>query len=409
MLREGKRLIDGSGTEGQTTLYGLEDVNYLESMRLVVDLEKQKITKKVRSVIREIERFRSPGLKSLELESMAHIFALHQELYYESSHPLSIVSLPTYHFYDKAYWYVNKDPDYKSISESAIQVEIDGQNLSLWCGLIQFLNLGFIAQIVDMSTHIYARELLQTSEVAEKIALGTLSASGKKVTGKNYERLQLRYRQQLEAELLLAMMHSFRDDYLVALVIASHQGKKYIVGSMGAMRGSGEKSLRETKIEAGAPQIHPSLLSSLPTQAALSFAYNQDGEELADLPESSLAEITRLNVVSADLLKQVASEADRATVSASLMMIIHEGIARNWPDVSHEIFNTQPALHRVLRKHGLPVKIISEPNSIQPTTVVGETIHGVYFKKKPPIPQSLSVAAACVVAEQFFQQLSNNQ
>jgi len=402
MLREGKY-------PGEKALFSEVfslDEEFIMNPGLLVASEKIefRVNSKIHNIAVRLEEVRESSLEGINFNVIPDLFILHQRLFQECSHPLSRISVPSYHHFDKAYWNILSSADENAYIERGI-----GLNVKIWCGPASILNIGVLALIVNMSTNIYSSELLQTSEVAEKIALGTLSASGKKVTGKNYERLQLRYRQQLEAELLLAMMHSFRDDYLVALVIASHQGKKYIVGSMGAMRGSGEKSLRETKIEAGAPQIHPSLLSSLPTQAALSFAYNQDGEELADLPESSLAEITRLNVVSADLLKQVASEADRATVSASLMMIIHEGIARNWPDVSHEIFNTQPALHRVLRKHGLPVKIISEPNSIQPTTVVGETIHGVYFKKKPPIPQSLSVAAACVVAEQFFQQLSNNQ
>jgi len=397
MLREGKRLIDGSGTVPYSDSSKLLESVELETTRFTSLMERRLI-----KCMKNLQTLRLDDKKRACLLEGSTFFINHQNLYQLGLSPFNNLRIEATDPLSKNYWDIKFKPEY------GVAIEFDlNCNLKVICTPIQKLSLSIIASVVDIDASLACND--SSLYENEDTILERVGLSCSKKDRKDKKSLQLRYRQQLEAELLLAMMHSFRDDYLVALVIASHQGKKYIVGSMGAMRGSGEKSLRETKIEAGAPQIHPSLLSSLPTQAALSFAYNQDGEELADLPESSLAEITRLNVVSADLLKQVASEADRATVSASLMMIIHEGIARNWPDVSHEIFNTQPALHRVLRKHGLPVKIISEPNSIQPTTVVGETIHGVYFKKKPPIPQSLSVAAACVVAEQFFQQLSNNQ
>jgi hypothetical protein len=253
-----------------------------------------------------------------------------------------------------------------------------------------------------MAMRVYASELLKTAAIAEEQITAEFPRSSSTTNAKRtVERQRL-----LDAQLLLAMMHSFRDEYVVALAFAHSQGERHLVGSIGAVQGYTDRLLSQTiGIEETAPDLHASqvteLPSSLPSNTALKYQLNQDGKVLGQVPEREVVEITRLNVVSKALCAELGVQS-RAVISQALMYLIHEAVQQNFPTATQEIFNTQPELHRVIRQLKLPAQIISQEGTVQPTSLFAESIHGHYFRRSTPLPQMMSVHDAVHVGREFY-------
>lgn len=346
-----------------------------------------------------INRLNDQRQNNLNLLNSAEILALHRKLHQSASHALSTLHVPQYHRFEKPYWQVPYSDTVGTVFTKHLT-----HTLQIWSGPLARVDLATRAVLVDMAMQTYAAELLRT----EHIATTQIEAEVPNAKAARRHKLISQRKQHLDAQLLLAMMHSFRDEYVVALAFARPSGQEqtYLVGSIGAVRGYTDRLVSETIGQDGSTidleaSIDTDLPSSLPTNIALRYTLNEDGQTLTRVPERSVAEITRLNVVS----KEVCSElgiAHRQLVSQALMYLIHEAVAVNFSGVEWEIFNTQLALHRAIHKLGLPAEIISQKSSEQPTQAVAESIHGHYFKRTVPVPQMVALEQVLEVTKGYY-------
>jgi len=337
------------------------------------------------------------GSNRFDLTTSKKTLDLHQRLQFIASHPLSPLKLPEFHRFDKAYWDIPYQPESGVVFSTNISPKLE-----VWSGKLSSFDLGLRALVVDMSMRVYASELVETALLSQTL----LEQLGISESSKNYPELLKRQKADLEAQLLLAMSHSFRENYVLAIAFAKPEGPdgpRHLVGSIGAIQGNTERTLQETIGWDGSQKNtdQVAIISSLPTNMALTYILNTAGEQAAQTPENQIAEITRLNVAPRHICEQL-GVTERGTLSKTLIYIIHLAISEHMPEVVWELFNTQEPLHRVIKQLGLPVQIIAEDNSIRPTALVSDSIHGHYFQRTPPIPQLMSVEAAEKVAGEHF-------
>lgn len=361
--------------------------------------EEQKINKQ-KKINRRAERkvFNELNEKRLQAklgESISSdLLKLHRRLHYLASHPLSELTVPRYHQYDRPYWEVPHHTQDEKILHTVVSPQLE-----VWSGPLSSFDLSLRALVVDMAMQVYAQELLKTQQLAEL----QIEKEGTVRTAKSFQDKVQRRKSFLEAQLLLAMCHSFRPDYVLGIAFATPNGsagERHLVGSIGAVRGMSEEPIGLT-VGMDGSESEGLLLSSLPTNAALFYMLNTLGRSLADTPESQFAEVTRLNVASKQLCERLGIS-ERSQISQTLMLIIHKAVQENFPDVSWEIFNTQLTLHRVITMMGLPAEVISEEGSIRPSRTVAESIHGAYFQRTPPTPQVMRVNRAVEVAQRVL-------
>ncbi|MBW7955544.1 hypothetical protein H3C66_02320 [Patescibacteria group bacterium] len=327
----------------------------------------------------------------LDAYSGAEYLIYHSRLHQLASHPLSELHIPRYHRFDAPYWEV----PFERHASRVLHTQIS-PHLEVWSGRLASFDLGLRALIVDMAMRVYASELLQTKLIAE----GEIEQAGTPPTAKSFSQKVDKRKSDLEAQLLLAMSHSFRPDYVLAIAFAmpeGPQGSRHLVGSIGAVPGQTDRLLGET-IGMDGKQDDSAAISSLPTNTALTYQLNNDSQQLAQLPENKIVEVTRLNVAPRQVCEQL-GVLERGVLSQALMYLIHQAIAENLPDAEWEILL---ALHRVIKQLGLPARIISQPDSVRPTAVVTESIHGHYFRRSPPTPQMMRVEEALKRSEQYF-------
>jgi len=322
-------------------------------------------------------------------QSATNFLSLHQRLQYLASHPLSPLQLPEFHRFDSAYWDIPFEPNGAKVFTAHLS-----PHLEVWSGKLSSFDHGLRALVVDMAMRVYASELIQTEQLAHSL----LEAEGISETAPDYPRLHQRKKAELEAQLLLAMSHSFRPNYALAVAFAKPngpQGARHLVGSIGAMQGSTERTLQETVGWDGSQMTSDQveILSSLPTNMALTYILNAAGANAAQIPEHTIAEITRLNVAPRQVCEQLGVR-ERGKLSQTLMYIIHHAVQEHMPGVEWELLNTQEPLHRVIRQLGLPAEQIAQRDSIQPTALIANSIHGHYFQRTPPIPQLMRVEDA---------------
>ncbi len=330
----------------------------------------------------------------LDAYSGAEYLIYHSRLHQLASHPLSELHIPRYHRFDAPYWEV----PFERHASRVLHTQIS-PHLEVWSGRLASFDLGLRALIVDMVMRVYASELLQTQLIAEE----EIEQAGTPPTAKSFSQKVERRKSDIEAQLLLAMSHSFRPDYVLAIAFAmpeGPQGSRHLVGSIGAVHGQTDRLLGET-IGMDGTQDDSAAISSLPTNTALTYQLNNDSQQLAQLPENKIVEVTRLNVAPRQVCEQL-GVLERGVLSQALMYLVHQAIVENLPDAEWEVFNTQLALHRVIKQLGLPARIISQPDSVRPTAVVTESIHGHYFRRSPPTPQMMRVEEALKRSEQYF-------
>ncbi len=370
---------------------------YFELGEKETNKETHKLSRRIRELLKKLEALRTSSSR-LETLSGTNYLTHHQRLFYLASHPLSPIQVPEFHRFDIPYWQV----PYQSTGHRIITTQVT-PHLEIWSGLLSSFDLGLRALVVDMAMQVYATDLLQTQQVAENI----VEESGESSSSKHYAKHVAEAKAQLEAELLLAMAHSFRPEYVLAIAFATPEGPagpKHLVGSIGAARGNTDQPLASTIGWDGSlrTSTQEKLLSSLPTNNALSYQLNEDGQELATVPENRIAEITRLNVAPRHTCEQLGIT-ERGQLSRTLMFIIHHAIQHHLPEVEWELFNTQMALHRVIKQLGLPARVISQPETVQPTQLVSESVHGHYFRRTPPTPQATRVEEALAVTSSYFE------
>ena len=379
----------------QAAGFGVGGERYGEEEKRRKKIE-QRLKRNSKRVNLDLAGVRNNNLQNRLANSHKYL-SFHQKLLYVASHPLSPLQVPKYHRFDKPYWEVPRNDQAGVVLTTQLA---DG--LEIWAGPLIRLELGVRALLVDMAMRVYASELLKTASIAEQQIATEFPRSSQKTN----EKRTLERQRTLDAQLLLAMTHSFRDEYVVALAFAHSQGEKHLVGSIGAVQGYTDRLLSQTiGIEETAPDLHASqvteLPSSLPSNTALKYELNQDGKVLAQVPEREVVEITRLNVVSKAICAELGVQS-RAVISQALMYLIHEAVQQNFPTATQEIFNTQPELHRVIRQLKLPAQIISQEGTVQPTSLFAESIHGHYFRRSTPLPQMMSVQDAVHVGREFY-------
>jgi len=354
--------------------------------------EKNRINKFRNKIFKKLNE-----LRSLQENSIYHstdYLLCHYDLLHLAAHPLSELQVPAFHHYDKPYWKI----PYSAATAGVLTTQVS-PNLEIWAGPLSWFPQELRALMVDMAMRVYAAELLKT----QRIAADQVQQLHPQWSTARQASQRHKLAQHLDAQLLLAMIHSFRDQYLVALAFAQPDGaagQKHLVGSIGAVKGQSDQPFGWTRGYDGADQHDHSLLSSLPTNAALYYQLNPIGELLTEFAEDELVEITRLNVASKAYTAQYGVQ--RSQISSALMYIIHEVVATNFPDVKAEVFNTQPELHRVIRQLGLPAEVIAVPETVRPTQVVSDSIHGQYFQRSPPLPQMMTIEGALAASRQFF-------
>jgi hypothetical protein len=360
--------------------------------------EEQKTRKQLRErinkILKDLNAIRGTQ-DVLEIFSGIDYLINHQRLHSLASHPLSDLQVPAFHRFDKPYWEVPY-----SESVGTVLTTYLAPNLKVWAGPLSRLEMGMRALVVDMAMRVYASELLRTATIAE----AQISQEHPRSKGEARANKIARSQQQIDAQLLLALMHSFRDEYVVALAFAEPNGpdgEQHLVGSIGAVKGQSEALISQTIGNDGSDWPNGAQPSSLPTNTALQYQLASDKTHFAEIPEQHVVEITRLNVAPKHLCA-AAGINQRGLISQSLMYLISEVVHHNFPDVTHEIFNTQPELHRLIRQLGLAAEIISQPGTVKPTPVVAESIHGHYFQRTPPIPQMIAVAIATAISKSFF-------
>jgi hypothetical protein len=379
-----KRIEKGMGVVGK---------DYFEKAVLEKEIELRRLKAIQTKLLNKLKGLREDSGNNCQV--MDEYLLLHQDLIYSASHPLSHLKVPLFHRFDRPYWSV----PYQETDGVVVTTCLSDQ-LEVWAGPLSRLELGLRALMVDMAMQVYAKELLKTDRIAADIVTqefpdASLVRRSKMITEKQ---------RQIEAQLLLAMAHSFREEYVVALAFATpegDEGPKHLVGSIGAARGRTDRTLFQTRGLDGAGEDNLMNVSSLPTNTALNYSLNEVGKTLADIAEKKFVEITRLNVASKALCSTL-GVSSRAEISQALMYLIHEAVQQNFQQVEFEIFNTQPELYRLIRQLGLPSQIISDDDSIQPTQLVLESVHGHYFQRTPPVPQILKVTEAADRARQFF-------
>jgi hypothetical protein len=358
--------------------------------------EGEKAKRNVLNKIRKLEKYRNSKDK-FEIYKGFDYLDIHYQIFQSSTNIFSPLQLPAYHRFDKPYWEVPRSDKSGVVLTTQLS---DG--LEIWAGPLIRLELGVRALLVDMAMRVYATELLKTATIAEQQIATEFPRSSQKTNAKWTEERQ----RLLDAQLLLAMMHSFRDEYVVALAFAHSQGEKHLVGSIGAVQGYTDRLVSQTiGVDETKPDLHASIVSefpsSLPSNTALKYELNQRGRELAQVPEREVVEITRLNVVSKAICAEL-GVSSRAVISQALMYLIHEAVQQNFPTATQEIFNTHPELHRAIRQLGLPAEVISQEGTVQPTALFAESIHGHYFRRSTPIPQMMSVRDAVQVGREFY-------
>jgi hypothetical protein len=362
-----------------------------------ISAEKRRLRKQQRVVIDSLEILRSQN-ESFSTKSAGEFLALHQRLFYTASHPLSPITVPDFHRFDRAYWDIPYTPEGSSVFTTQISPQLE-----VWSGKLSSFDLGLRALVVDMAMRVYAHELIETDVLSQTL----LEQEGVTESHRNYPELLARKKAELEAQLLLAMSHSFRENYVLAVAFAKPNGAKgprHVVGSIGAMQGLTDRTLKETVGWDGSQLTRDqvALLSSLPTNMALSYLFNEAGQSLATVPESHVVEVTRLNAAPRQVCEQLGVH-ERGKVTQALMYVIHHSIEQLLPDADWEIFNTQPVLHRVIRQLNLPAEVIAQEQSVTPTSLISNSIHGHYFNRTPPIPQMMRVSDAAREAREAFE------
>lgn len=378
----------------------VREAPHVEGGDLGVDRSKKiraGIVSRSRQIEKSLENLRKSP-KGLEIFAGIDYLLLHQRLHQIASHPLSPIQVPEFHRFDVPYWQV----PYQYTGHRILTTQVTPQ-LEVWSGLLSSFDPGLRALVVDMAMQVYATDLLQTQLIAENI----VEEAGETPSSKNYLNHVAEAKAQLEAKLLLAMAHSFRPEYVLAIAFATPEGPigpKHLVGSIGAARGSTDYSFADTIGWDGsvATPAREKLLSSLPTNNALNYQLNDAGQELADVPENKIVEITRLNVAPKHICQHLGIP-ERGQLSQTLMFIIHHAVQHHLPEVEWELFNTQMTLHRVIKQLGLPARVISQPETIRPTQLVAESIHGHYFQRTPPTPQATRVEEALAITNSYFE------
>lgn len=391
--------------EGLPVLRELSEVGEVgggADINRATELETKKLLRRQRQLISKLVEVRS--FDKLNTTKAADLLALHQRLFYLASHPLSPLQVPDYHRFDSAYWDIPYQPDGAKVFATQLS-----PHLEVWSGMLSSFDLGLRALVVDMAMRVYATELLQTEQLAATLA----EQQGISESAKDYGDQLAKIKADLEAQLLLAMAHSFRPDYALAIAFAKPEGKhgpRHLVGSIGAAKGKTERTLQETVGWDGSTRNsdQEKILSSLPTNMALTYILNAAGQARADIPENQIVEITRLNVAPRQVCEQLGVH-ERGQLSSTLMYVIHHAIQSHMPEVEWELFNTQLPLHRVIRQLGLPAEVISEQGSAKPTQLIADSIHGHYFKRTPPTPQIMRVAEAATVARTKFELETSTQ
>lgn len=343
-------------------------------------------------IFRSLSKLRSSN-EVLDIYSGIDYLLLHQRLHQLASHPLSELKVPGYHQYDVPYWQVPF-----SDTQPLLYTRVSPQ-LEVWSGSLASFDLGLRALVVDMAMQVYAQELLHTDQLAQQAVANTDLEPMTKRFQKSVDKVKAR----LEAQLLLAMCHSFRPEYVLGIAFAmpdGPDGERHLVGSIGAVRGVSDQPMGWTRGQDGSRTDEP--ISSLPTNAALYYFLNEVGRVVANIPEEQFAEVTRLNVAPPQVCEQH-RVVDRGQISQTLMYLIHQAIQENFPGVEWEIFNTQLTLHRIIRMMGLPAEVISEAGTVRPTQAVVDSIHGAYFLRTPPTPQVMRVSAAVEMTAQKLQ------
>lgn len=350
------------------------------------------LRRNLRDLLKDIKDHKS-NQSVLAENSGQRYLDLHRRLHFLASHPLSELKVPGYHQYDIPYWQVPF-----SDTQPLLYTRVSPQ-LDVWSGPLASFDLGLRALVVDMAMQVYAQELLHTDQLAQHAVANT----DLKPTTKRFQKSVDQVKARLEAQLLLAMCHSFRPEYVLGIAFAmpdGPEGERHLVGSIGAVRGVSDQPMGWTRGRDGSRTDEP--ISSLPTNAALYYFLNEVGRALANIPEEQFAEVTRLNVAPPQVCERLGI-ADRGQISQTLMYLIHQAIQENFPGVEWEIFNTQLTLHRIIRMMGLPAEIISEAGTVRPTQAVVDSIHGAYFQRTPPTPQVMRVSAAVEMTAQKLQ------
>jgi hypothetical protein len=326
---------------------------YTELLDFRVRREKTFARRRMTTILHAIEEIRKQNF-SFDVAHSQSILKLHQRLFYTASHPLSPITVPDFHRFDRAYWDIPYTPEGSSVFTTQISPQLE-----VWSGKLSSFDLGLRALVVDMAMRVYAHELIETDVLSQTL----LEQEGVTESHRNYPELLARKKAELEAQLLLAMSHSFRENYVLAVAFAKPDGAKgprHVVGSIGAMQGLTDRTLKETVGWDGSQLTRDqvALLSSLPTNMALSYLFNEAGQSLATVPESHVVEVTRLNAAPRQVCEQLGVH-ERGKVTQALMYVIHHSIEQLLPDADWEIFNTQPVLHRVIRQLNLPVPSFS--------------------------------------------------
>ncbi len=342
---------------------------------------------------KKLDLIRKSPTGNIELSSGKHLLQLHRNLYQASQQWGSYLQVedPERHPYDTLYWDLKYEPQPQKISHFAFD-----ENLEVRCGPITAFSPELMALVVSLVSEVYSTDLLEIDKVVD-------GESGNDPVKANF------LKKMHNAELLLAMCHSFRPDNVLAVVIGTDErGKEYLLGSIGAVHGVGNKFLTSTIGKENAAHVP---VSSLPTNQELEYQLTQDGEDmLGGVIEQETAEITRLCTAPEQKLRDLPFDMER--VGQVLMSVIHEGIYRHLPNVELEIFNTKRALNVRLKRLRFPVRIIGE--AVHPTRAILDSIHAFYFRRileeerqNTAIPQAMYVREALQVWDNLRHELVN--
>jgi hypothetical protein len=199
---------------------------YTELLDFRVRREKTFARRRMTTILHAIEEIRKQNF-SFDVAHSQSILKLHQRLFYTASHPLSPITVPDFHRFDRAYWDIPYTPEGSSVFTTQISPQLE-----VWSGKLSSFDLGLRALVVDMAMRVYAHELIETDVLSQTL----LEQEGVTESHRNYPELLARKKAELEAQLLLAMSHSFRENYVLAVAFAKPDGAKgprHVVGSIG--------------------------------------------------------------------------------------------------------------------------------------------------------------------------------
>lgn len=330
----------------------------------------------------------------------AKYLTYHKDLYQTALRYLSNIPLPKSKF-NTYYWEVPEQKTkgvvllgkYNSEEYPSFPGEIE-----LWVGPLSRLPMALRAQFVDMTIQAYAKELLKIDEVAEREG----QAKNPRAKGRRRTNAIKRRKNELEAQLLIEMCHSFREDYVVALAFArlhSDPKTQHLIGAIGAAHG--QEGMPFWPEERNNPDYAEE--SSLATQNLLRYQLKPEFKDLEGLSESDFVEITRLHVVPAETLAGFDGET-KQKVARALMYLIHIGIQKNFV-AEKEICNTRLALHKIVESYGLTACILCQSGSLFVAADVLASIFGYYFNHHVSTPQILDIKESADYAGLSFTEL----